>query len=87
MFYFTMKTINERERKSQERGRDRGNHLKLTFESLKFILRFYTPNFEEVDGTYWFQVVSPRVHPCVHPFVKNHACFDISYMDSSWKNI
>ena len=25
----------------------------------------YAPNFEEVDGAYWFKVV--------HPFIKNHA--------------
>ena len=30
----------------------------------------YAPNFEEVDGTYWFRVV----RACVRPFIKNRAC-------------
>ena len=30
----------------------------------------YAPNFEEVDGAYWFRVV----RACVHPFVKKRAC-------------
>ena len=29
-------------------------------------LAIYTPNFEEVNGAYWFRVV--------RPFVKNRAC-------------
>ena len=30
---------------------------------------FYAPNFEAVVGAYWFRVVRPSVHPCVHASV------------------
>ena len=33
-------------------------------------LHGYAPNFEEVDGAYWFWVVRPTVHSCMHPFVQ-----------------
>ena len=30
----------------------------------------YAPNFEEVDGAYWFRVVGPCVRACVRPSVQ-----------------
>ena len=54
--------------------------------------------FEEVEGAYCFWVVRPFIHPYVRlsvhhtfwymPYLMNCACwgFEISYIDSSWKN-
>ena len=51
---------------------------------------FYAPTFEEVDGAYNFRVHA-SVRECVFPSVRSsrtvHArFFEISYMDSLWKN-
>ena len=38
-----------------------------------FKIAYYAPNFDEVDGAYWFRVVPACVHSSILPF-KNQAC-------------
>ena len=51
--------------------------LKTDVVSSKLNIRsIYAPNFEEVDGAYWFQAVRPSVHlfeTCM-PYFMNRAC-------------
>ena len=58
----------------QHKGTKRFNFSKCPEVSLglKRICKylFYAPNFEEVDGAYWFRVV----HPCVRASVRQKPC-------------
>ena len=59
--------------------------LRLIFNHI--LTNFYAPSFEEVDWAYWFGFLSVLV--CFHLSVGQEPCmlgFEISYMDSSWKN-
>ena len=38
--------------------------------SVKSVSHNYAPNFEEVDGAYWFWAVGASVHVCVHPSIQ-----------------
>ena len=31
----------------------------------EYFVDFYAPNFEEVEGAYWFEPVRPSVHPSI----------------------
>ena len=48
---------------------------------------FYAPNFEEVEGAYWFGPVRPSVRPSVCPSVRPSVCPSVrlSVRNTFWK--
>ena len=46
-------------------------------------LCFYAPNFEEVEGAYWFGPVRPSVRLSVSPSVRLSVCLSVTLFGSS----
>ena len=50
---------------------------------LSFPGGFYAPNFEEVEGAYWFGPVRPSVRLSVSPSVRLSVCLSVTLFGSS----